>query len=384
MKMSNSRLQDAEELNEQSNNNLHNLQTRLASKPKLENNVYFSQRLSNAFDEVKDSITLHESFKKHDQICKYKRFKRPYLNCPYTGNKIKLYATKTAKNQKVKRSREPRRTNSSSSTDKRDAHLSLDGALSSSSDEDEEKQKKDDPDFQLEELKFNGKRNKKKRKRRNKKKSNLQHYESNEYVPTNSDPLDIYQSSSEDDSENQNCWVNELKEMDTGMEKFDKKSLIVIRGNHKKLSSKTLSDIKKMKRSLPDLIREIIIIPRCIHGQMYIINGLHNSLHFSLGEKGCNIMCDVMQELGVKVLRRNSNINIQDGINLARDHGFFVENVKQHYKSPIQKEYIMLMKDMGVNLWDILLGVSRTLAITISCTYRGLYISILLIKPFVY
>ena len=87
----------------------------------------------------------------------------------------------------------------------------------------------------------------------------------------------------EDTSTSLHKWVFNLKAKDTS-NVYSNQSLIIIRGNSNQLSSKSWKNLTNISStSLRSYIDEIIIIPRSSYGQMYIVQGLQKSLHFSLG-----------------------------------------------------------------------------------------------------
>ena len=139
------------------------------------------------------------------------------------------------------------------------------------------------------------------------------------------------------------------------------KSLVIIVGDHNRISSKTLLQMKNMTTSLSNIISEVIMIRRCIHGQMYIVNGLHNSLHFSLGQNGCKELQELLLKNRVTIRHSNEKAVLKgDKYDIdSLQSNFYVENVIKEKTTLRQTEYIKLMKDMGSFLWSTLFQVSR-------------------------
>ena len=153
----------------------------------------------------------------------------------------------------------------------------------------------------------------------------------------------------------------ELKKCDKKEEPFSEKCLVVIPGNTKLVSSKTINEMRKLSLQLRSNLKQVIIIPRCKYGQYYICRGLQQSLHFSLGKKGVTLMIGLMNTIGVKVSTYNASLwddkdkRIEE---LFNNTGVFLHNMRESSNSPIDIGLINYMTKMGKEVWSTLFFVS--------------------------
>ena len=104
------------------------------------------------------------------------------------------------------------------------------------------------------------------------------------------------------------------------------------------------------------LINEVFFIPRSRHGQIYIVNGLQSSLHFSLGPIGKDTLHNFLHHHGIKV---TAGALSQCDNAYPPPFGLFVKTTVQNRKTKIEKEYFKLMVKMGSYLWQPLVMVSQ-------------------------
>ena len=87
-------------------------------------------------------------------------------------------------------------------------------------------------------------------------------------------------------------WVYDLRLNDYANEKFSKKVHVIVRGNWKLLMNISLAQLQQMtKHQFQEAITSILVIQRPDTTQLYIVNGLQKSLHFSLGSQSVKHNC---------------------------------------------------------------------------------------------
>ena len=143
-------------------------------------------------------------------------------------------------------------------------------------------------------------------------------------------------------------WAYDLKGLDSICKDYSLQSLVIVRGNTKKeLKYKSWEEIQQLPRdTVTQCISEVIFIQRSAHGQYYIVNGLHSSLHFSLGPNGRHAFITFLRHHGINV-----NFGCQSPV-------LFVKSGVQYKKTEVENEYFKLMVRMGSQLWHALFVVS--------------------------
>ena len=159
-----------------------------------------------------------------------------------------------------------------------------------------------------------------------------------------------------------NLWVYDMKSFDDNNESYGRKSLIIIYGNHKLLSFMSWGKMKNLSTTfIAKTIQNILIIPRSIYGQMYIIKGLHNALHFSLGQQGTT-------QLKLWALKMNITQNTLNGISIQDTASYKLNNCTSHNKDIIayvktidpintlnfEQRYMNAMKACCNELWYVI------------------------------
>ena len=168
---------------------------------------------------------------------------------------------------------------------------------------------------------------------------------------------------SSDDQLNLNQWVYDLKSMDKETQPFFSKSLVIVRGNHKCWEKKDWSQIYNIPRNhVLKTIHELIIIQRSDKGQLYMVQGLQRSLHFSLGSQGAKTLKNFLTKVGVKVWKGSHTkkyLSVRENLsNSYIPNGLYVKSVKQAHMSPLELGYHKLMENTASGLWTTLFGVS--------------------------
>ena len=123
---------------------------------------------------------------------------------------------------------------------------------------------------------------------------------------------------------------------------------------------------------LHEIIQSIDLIQRNNVCQLYLIQGLQNSVHFSLGKNGSNKLIEFFHEKGIplnyfnnkesyfskaeKFLARKNNPNTKYLVS-------YVQNPRGGGLSELEREYIQLMTEMGNQLWPVFFGVSMFMTI---------------------
>ena len=159
-------------------------------------------------------------------------------------------------------------------------------------------------------------------------------------------------------------WVYDLKTLDGEKERFDSKSLVVIRGGTDEIAQKTWLELIQNPDLLRDNVSKVILIPRCMEGQLYLCGGLQSSLHFSLGQKASIEMVKHLQsacKIDVYVGGTPQQYWSKAGISLKKLAGFDIDSIyvsnidtSQH----LHKRTVELMTAMGSHLWSTLFSVS--------------------------
>ena len=129
---------------------------------------------------------------------------------------------------------------------------------------------------------------------------------------------------------------------------FATECLIIIRNIEPELNTHTWNQIFQLtSNDLKNKIGMVLIIPRSIHGQLYIVQGLHNSPHFSLGPNGTQTLIDLCQVNKVSFYNSNQKKEMTNDI----PAGMYVKSVNPNNVSFTEKKYIELMKEMTHELW---------------------------------
>ena len=258
----------------------------------------------------------------------------------------------------------------SSQTDKKSTN-----SLSSSSVESDDEEK--DPTFNIDT--FEAITKKKKSRNVNRRQLKL----SSAYTTYHSKTLDVMHnkddyvnidaaSSSGNDSECiEHKWVYDLKALDNQKEAFASKSLVIIRGNSTNLSSRSWTDLCRLKSLTLESIEKVVIVPRCICGQIYVCQGLQRSLHFSLGKtailemkKRLNVMGIMVKVYSKEEINRDFHgaITPKEYANFKSD-GIYVRNMRQSksdefvMSDSIEDRLKICMSNMGKELWNTLFMV---------------------------
>ena len=163
-----------------------------------------------------------------------------------------------------------------------------------------------------------------------------------------------------------NQWVYDLKAMDDKSQPFFSKCLVIIRGIHKQWENKSWKDITIVSaKDIITVIHEIIFIQRNGKGQMYVVQGLQKSLHFSLGSHGTQTLIDYCSKANVKVWKGSSTLQKKNRIRYSPQsfipRGLYVNSMKQSQLSIFERTYQKLMKKVANGLWSTLFGVSLLL-----------------------
>ena len=353
------RIQSVLEVYDMRKDELDNVKKELAEKPTLSNKILFSLKLNEAIDNFKDASRNLIDYQSKERRASNQRFRVPRNRCRISNRNV-LLETKYSKPKEYLSSLQNHRTKrtcnkSSNTSNSNDAEIYDSDSNHSESDT--------DSDFDpTKELLSCRQRSSIKKTQKNEQQYVKYNIRSPVLSSTNQELETFYPSSRNDEKHGRsNKWVYDLKEKDHSTESFRMKSLVIIVGDHNRISSKTLLQMKNMTTSLSNIISEVIMIRRCIHGQMYIVNGLHNSLHFSLGQNGCKELQELLLKNGVTIRHSNETAVLKgDKYDIdSLQSNFYVENVIKEKTTLLQTEYIKLMKDMGSFLWSTLFQVSR-------------------------
>ena len=129
---------------------------------------------------------------------------------------------------------------------------------------------------------------------------------------------------------------------------FATECLIIIRNIQPELNTHSWTQIFQLNSNyVKNKIGIVLIIPRSIHGQLYILQGLHNSPHFSLGPNGTQTLIDFCNVKKVSFYHSKQNKEMTDNI----PTGMYVKSVIPNNVSYTEKKYIQLMKEMTHELW---------------------------------
>ena len=170
-------------------------------------------------------------------------------------------------------------------------------------------------------------------------------------------------------------WVYDLKALDHNKEPFARKALVIVRGDSKKLISKCWQQLCGSKLLTRASIEKILILPRCIYGQIYLCQGLQQSLHFSLGQAAIKEINEKMHSMGIPVNVYECNeinkdfegtVTCTEYSKFQRD-GLFVRNMSQYKETTslmsntLDEQLKNHMCNMGKDLWYNLFLVSSLL-----------------------
>ena len=153
----------------------------------------------------------------------------------------------------------------------------------------------------------------------------------------------------------------DLKGFDSSND-YSKLFLVIVRGDTDLIHHLTWEEVKNLsEKDILQAIRAVILIPRSSHGQLYIVNGLNSSLHFSIGCNGQQALSNYLAKFSISVYTMNSNNSLMKNNlgNIIENCGVFVKTAIQHKKSQMEQGYYKLMIDMACHLWSNLLGVSQ-------------------------
>lgn len=126
---------------------------------------------------------------------------------------------------------------------------------------------------------------------------------------------------------------------------------------------KDLNSLKKYNpTSCRENVKEIVIIPRSQHGQVYVAQGLSKSAHFSLGPNGVNALKEIFKMKGVKILHHKGTNKLegQCASNFVDGNGIYVQtsSANPNLRSDVEVEYQSKMISLSKKLWPSLLMVS--------------------------
>ena len=179
--------------------------------------------------------------------------------------------------------------------------------------------------------------------------------------------LDGCDYGSDSDSDEKHIWVYDLKESDKQKEAFCRKSLVIIRGNTECISHRPWSFVSSAPKSfIGSAFQEVIIIPRSEVGQLYMVQGLHSSLHFSLGSISTRSFMDFLSSYRVRYLihgKSNNNVvnagkNPIDEKNLVQAFSnLHIETVRSvTSRNHVQIKTQLLMEECAVLLCPVFFG----------------------------
>ena len=356
------RTQSVREVYDMRKTELDNVKSELIQKPCLSNNIRFSLRLNIAIDNFKDASRNLIDYQSKQRRASIQRFRVPRNRCRITNRNV-LIETKYSKPDEYLSSLRNNRTKRTCTKSSNTSNFNDSDIYSSDYNESDSDSSDSDSDFDpRNEQASSQQRHIKKETKNNEPNKYVKYNIHSPVLSANNEELETFRPCSKHDEQytHSNKWVYDLKEKDPSTETFRMKSLIIIVGDHNRISSKTLLQMKNMSLSLSTIISEVIMIRRCICGQLYIVNGLHNSLHFSLGQNGCKELQELLLRNGITIRHCNETALLKDK---KKDIDslptkFYVENVLHEKTTLLQTEYIMLMKDMGSFLWSTLLKVS--------------------------
>ena len=160
-----------------------------------------------------------------------------------------------------------------------------------------------------------------------------------------------------------NKWVYDLKAMDNDSQPFFSKCLVIIRGNHKQWENKDWDEISNLDAKIIKIhIQEIICIQRNDNGQMYVVQGLQNSLHFSVGMLGTRSLIELCSQANIKIWKGSSTSNKVSKRSCHHPKfipkGLYIKSMKQGQLTTFETTYKKLMMIAADGLWSTLFGVS--------------------------
>ena len=160
-----------------------------------------------------------------------------------------------------------------------------------------------------------------------------------------------------------NKWVYELKAMDNDNMPFFSKCLVILRGNHKLWENKTWNQIDNLSNdTIKSTIKEVIFVQRNNTGQMYMVQGLQSSLHFSLGSHGTQRLKSLCKRAGICLWKGSNTKQITPFISSQQKvyftKGLYVKSVKHSHMSSFELGYYTLMEKAASGLWTTLFRVS--------------------------
>ena len=160
-------------------------------------------------------------------------------------------------------------------------------------------------------------------------------------------------------------WVHDLKKMDNESQPFFSKCLVILRGSHKHWEKKDWEDITTLSNDIiQSVINEVIFIQRSDTCQLYIAQGLHNSLHFSLGSNGIKSLKEVCDNAAVTTWKGSNtkqHLSILQHKNLKYiPRGLYVKSAVQSFMSQFELGYKKLMGKVASGLWTTLFRVSSS------------------------
>ena len=175
---------------------------------------------------------------------------------------------------------------------------------------------------------------------------------------------DGIQEDTDEEEIHRHNWVYDLKALDfpNTNEGFSKKNLVVVRGDTKSISLSSWNAVQLLSSSnLKHIFEEVIFIPRSENGQVYIIRGLAQSLHFSLGSiasKKLKSFCyDKKLSIVVAINRNVNDLDLVAAEELnSRFNHLYVETYQALTKTPLQKKTDQLMLECANHLWGVLFG----------------------------
>ena len=115
--------------------------------------------------------------------------------------------------------------------------------------------------------------------------------------------------------------------------------------------------------TLQDIFQKIQYIPRNGDGQLYIVQGLQSSLHFSLGPNGMMYLINFASKNNLCQSKVSGRVNIKlynnqnKMYNSSIDDHIYVKNADPYNLSMFENEYIKGMNKLAVLLLPILYKV---------------------------
>lgn len=146
---------------------------------------------------------------------------------------------------------------------------------------------------------------------------------------------------------------NRSLSFDFGYLAFSNQYLIVLFGVKDDMLQKTWDQLNKCSPSqLKQQIQKIIIIQRNGHAQLYVLQGLQSSPHFSLSSQGTKDIIALCQEKQIRyeLFLNKSHLNWANMScsTLNTENDVFVKNSSHLYACGVEKRYIDLMNQVFV------------------------------------